>query len=70
MAQNIVKFELGHIERVHGAANRRPSVLTEVIIQRSSNGDLIILSEGNQATTLNLLDNAMEAIDGQRLPPN
>lgn len=48
----------------------RPAV-ARVLIERSINGDLHIsstLSDGE--TTVQILDEAMEAIDGQRLPPD
>ena len=41
-----------------------------VVVSRKVDGSLDIQSTLEEEDTINLLDEAMEAIDGQRLPPD
>jgi len=48
----------------------RPAT-ARVLVERGVNGDLHISSTlGGEEETVQMLDEAMEAIDGQRLPPD
>jgi hypothetical protein len=53
------------LSQIHSARPATKRVLVEI----SVSGDVHISSTTEEEDTINILDKAMEAIDGQRLPP-